>query len=194
VLPDDIAVHEIFKAPHNANTRFDALSRTYEYFIHFHKNAFIDKFSLFQGFYPIDWEKIEAATNTLLQIKDFSSLCLPSEDFKTNICHLSHARWDVVDSPEKVLKPFSEDVCYDSIDQLNKQHFGVRFTITSNRFLRGMVRTVVGTLLMVGKNKISVQEFNETVFRRAKFRMQLSAPPRGLYLSQVKYPKGYPAD
>lgn len=193
VLPEDIAVHEIFRAAHNTNTRFDALSRTYEYFIHFHKNAFLDKYSLFQGFYPIDWKKIAAATATLQQVKDFTSLCLPSEDFKTNICYLSHASWDVIDSPEKVLKPYSENCFYAPLESLTKQHFGVRFTVTSNRFLRGMVRTIVGTLLMVGKNKISVEEFDETVRNQAKFRLQLSAPPRGLYLSKVKYPEGYPA-
>ncbi len=193
VLPEDIAVHEMFRAKENANTRFDAVARTYEYFIHFPKNAFLNKYSLFQGYYPIDWECVAAASEVLCGVKDFTSLCLPSEDFKTNICHLSQARWDVISSPEKVLKPYEEGCLYKPIHELHKQDFGVRFTITSNRFLRGMVRTIVGTLLMVGKKKISVELFKETVLAQEKFRVQLSAPARGLYLSQVKYPEGYPA-
>lgn len=194
VLPEDIAIHEILKAKEKTNTRFNATSRTYEYFIHFHKNAFLSKYSLFQGFYPINWSNVEAASEILLQVKDFTSLCLPSEDFKTNICHIEHARWDVINSFEKILKPFEKDCLYPPLNTLQTQDFGVRFTITSNRFLRGMVRTIVGTLLMVGKGKITVQEFRDTVANQAKFRVQLSAPPQGLYLSQVKYPEGYPME
>jgi tRNA pseudouridine38-40 synthase len=192
LLPSDIAVQKIWKARNNANTRFDALRRTYEYFIHFHKNPFLNKFSWFQGYYSIDWENIENASEVLPLVNDFTTLCLPSQDFKTNICHISLVKWDVIDSPEKVLKPFDENTWYPPLASLKKSHFGVRFTITANRFLRGMVRTVVGTLLMVGKKKISVQEFKDTVLEKKKFRMQYTAPPHGLYLSQVVYPDGYP--
>lgn len=192
VLPDDIAIHNIFKAKERSNTRFDATSRSYEYFIHFYKDAFVSKYSLFQGYYPIHWKNIAAATEVLLQVKDFTSLCLKSEDFKTNICHIDCARWDVIDSPDKILKPFDENCLYKPIHELNSNDFGVRFTITSNRFLRGMVRTIVGTLLMVGKNKLSVEEFKETVMLQGTLRMRHTAAAKGLYLSQVKYPEGYP--
>ncbi|MCS6819884.1 MAG: tRNA pseudouridine synthase A, partial [Chitinophagales bacterium] len=188
VLPNDIAIHEIMPASKNANTRYNALQRTYEYFIHFHKNPFIHNLSLYQGYYAIDWEKVCDATAVLLEVNDFTSLCLSSDDFKTNICAVSHAQWDVIDSPEKVLKPYEQDTQYKAIHALDSKDFGVRFTISANRFLRGMVRRIVGTLLMVGKGKISVEQFKDTVFTKQQFRIFYSAPAHGLYLSKVTYP------
>ncbi len=188
VLPDDIAIHEVFAVHEKAHTRFDATARTYEYFIHFHKNPFLEKLSVYQGFYRIDWQKVEEATRALTQVKDFTSLCLKSEDFKTNLCDVSVAKWDVLPALECVLSNFDKSKKYNELISLNESDFGVRFTITSNRFLRGMVRRIVGSLLVVGKGKISVEQFIDTVVNQQKFRIIITSPAKGLYLSKIEYP------
>lgn len=191
VLPDDISIYRIIPVDEKAHARFDATERTYEYFLHFDKSPFIKKYSFYQGYYKIDWEKVTEATAFLATVQDFTSLCLPSEDFKTNICYIKKAQWDVLPAHHLVLKPYSEKDVYPLLSPLfvpsgNGQT--VRFTISSNRFLRGMVRKIVGTVLMIGKGKISVEEFKETVTEKKDFRVHYLAPPNGLFLSKVIYP------
>lgn len=190
VLPDDISIYNIIPVEEKAHARFDATERTYEYFIHFDKSPFIKKYSFYQGFYEIDWKKILEATEFLKTIEDFTSLCLPSEDFKTNICLIKEAKWDVLPAQHLVLKNFDEtdSATQTFTGQEIKENEVLRFTITSNRFLRGMVRKIVGTILMIGKNKITVEEFKETVSATKDFRIHYLAPPNGLFLSKVKYP------
>lgn len=190
VLPYDISVFRIIPVAENANTRFDATERTYEYFVHFDKSPFINKYSFYQGFYHVDWGKVLAATEFLKTIEDFTSLCLPSEDFKTNICYIKEARWDILPSQYLVLKPFDAADNSKSLSVSYEIKTGaiLRFTITSNRFLRGMVRKIVGTALMVGKGRIDVDEFRQTVSEKKEFRIHYLAPPNGLFLSKIKYP------
>jgi tRNA pseudouridine38-40 synthase len=190
VLPRDISIFRMIPVGEKANTRFDATERTYEYYVHFNKSPFIHKYSFYQGFYQVDWEKVLAATEILQSIEDFTSLCLPSEDFKTNLCYIKQAKWDVLPSHDMVLKPI--DMPGDSSPLLfpyeTKSGEVFRFTITSNRFLRGMVRKIVGTVLMVGKGRIGLDEFKETVSNKGEFRIHYLAPPNGLFLSKIKYP------
>lgn len=174
VLPSDIAVFRVIPVDAKSHTRFDATQRSYEYFIHFQKDPFLEGYSHYQGFYKIDWEKIFEASALLTTYRDFTSLCLPSEDFKTNLCQLSEARWDKIPSA--------------SYGVANRSDYQMRFTITSNRFLRGMVRRIVGTMLLIGKGKMSVEEFIQVVSTQQQFRLQSMAPPAGLYLSTVSYP------
>jgi len=173
-LPRDISVFRTIPVADKAHSRFDATARTYEYYIHFARDPFLDKYSLHQGYYPLDWELIAEATAFLKGIEDFSALCLKSEDFKTNICRIDAIGWEEIPS-----------VSYGAAARGETQ---MRLTITANRFLRGMVRKIVGTLLMVGKKKISVEEFKEVVKEKKSFRIALSAPPHGLFLSHIQYP------
>ena len=194
VLPDDIAIHQIIPVDEKAHTRFDATERTYEYFVYFDKSPFIRRFAAYQGFYQIDWDKVVEATNFLRGIEDFSSLCLPSEDFKTNICNIKHAAWHLLPSHHLIQKPYNEADDYALISsslntQLPPKHYPVyRFSITSNRFLRGMIRKIVGTTLMVGKGKVDLEEFKDIVTNKKDFRIHYLAPPNGLFLSKIKYP------
>ncbi|HWB63288.1 MAG TPA: tRNA pseudouridine synthase A [Chitinophagales bacterium] len=190
VLPYSISVHHIFKVEEKAHARFDATERTYEYFIHFDKSPFINLYSFYQGYYKLDWGAILKATEVIKDVSDFTSLCLPSPDFKTNICKITQARWDVLPAHHYALKgydgsvpdkPFTPDHCFTTGELL-------RFTISSNRFLRGMVRKIVGTLLVIGKGKLSVEEFEEIVKGKKDFRIHYLAPPNGLFLSKIKYP------
>jgi tRNA pseudouridine38-40 synthase len=189
VLPDDISVYSIIPVEEKAHTRFDATERTYEYFLHFDKTPFIKKYSFYHGFYKVDWEKVVQAAEFVKTVEDFTSLCLPSEDFKTNICYIRKAEWHVLPAQHLILKPYNEDDTYAPLSELgNRPGEVIRFTISSNRFLRGMVRKIVGTILMVGKGKISLQEFQDTVTEKKEFRIHHLAPPNGLFLSKIKYP------
>ena len=190
VLPESITISRIIPMPEKAHTRFDATQRTYEYYLYFDKSSFIKRFALYQGFYKIDWQKVIDGTEFIKTIEDFTSLCLPSEDFKTNICKITEAKWDVFPAHHYILKPFDENV--PGLPLVPPYQFSegalLRFTISSNRFLRGMVRKTVGTLLMIGKGKVDPEEFKEIVSTKKDFRIHYLAPPNGLYLSNIKYP------
>ena len=190
VLPYDISVYKIFRVEDRAHARFHATERTYEYYVHFDKNPFIRPYSYYQGFYQVDWGKVLSATEHLQSIEDFTSLCLPSIDFKTNICKVKQAKWEVLPSYHFIHKPYRAE---DEFKRLEKDWTCsrgevLRFTITSNRFLRGMVRKIVGTVLMVGKGKIELEEFKTTISEKKDFRIHYLAPPNGLFLSKVRYP------
>lgn len=190
VLPEAITIFRIIDVAEKAHTRFDATERTYEYYVHFDKSSFIKKYSFYQGFYKIDWDKVLPATEFLKTIEDFTSLCLPSEDFKTNICYIKEAKWDILPSQHLILKPFEFDDTSTPLSSGYQMKSGevLRLTITSNRFLRGMIRKIVGTVLMVGKGKIELEEFKEVVVKKGSFRIHYLAPPNGLFLSKIKYP------
>lgn len=190
VLPDDITIFEMIEMPEKAHTRFDATERTYEYYVYFDKSSYIRPFAFYQGFYHIDWDKVLEAAEFVKTVEDFSSLCLPSIDFKTNICHIKESKWEILPAHHFILKPFDEaDPAKPLVLPYHPAHGEVlRFTITSNRFLRGMVRKIVGTILMIGKGKIELDEFKQVVTEKKDFRIHYLAPPNGLFLSKVRYP------
>jgi tRNA pseudouridine38-40 synthase len=158
--------------------------------VHFDKSPFIKRFSFYQGYYKIDWEKVLEAVEFLKTVEDFTSLCLPSEDFKTNICHLTGAKWEIMPAHYFALKPFEQPGSSRPLISSYQSVPGeiLRFTISSNRFLRGMVRKIVGTILMIGKGRITLDEFKKTVADKKDFRIHYLAPPNGLFLSKIKYP------
>ena len=140
----------------------------------FDKSPFIKKYSFYHAFYQVDWEKVTEATEFLKTIEDFTSLCLPSEDFKTNICYIKESKWDILPSHHLILKPYAkmeEGITPLSTDWKGAGGEALRFTITSNRFLRGMIRKIVGTVLLVGKDRISLDEFKQTVTDKKDFRV-----------------------
>ncbi|MCS6935540.1 MAG: tRNA pseudouridine(38-40) synthase TruA [Chitinophagales bacterium] len=190
MLPADIAIRAIITVHDQAHARYDATERTYEYYVHFDKSPFINRYSFYQGYYTIDWDIVLEATEFLRSVQDFTSLCLPSDDFKTNICKISEMKWQVLPAHFTVLEPYSPLQNYPELGRGSRPKTGelYRFTVTSNRFLRGMIRKIVGTLLMAGKGKISLNEFQETVLARRDFRVHHLAPPNGLFLSRVCYP------
>lgn len=183
VLPNDINIYHVFQVADNAHTRFDATEREYQYFFHFEKNPFLRQYSFHIQYKNIDWDKIYEATALLPSFEDFTSLCRPSEDFKTNICAVKYAQW------EKINLPFSVGHNYTPNPQLPLSFSeGMKFTIASNRFLRGMVRKIVGTMLAIGQGKLSVADFQSVVMAKEDFKKVFFAPPQGLYLTKVKYP------
>ncbi len=161
-FPKDIAIQKIWKVPDDAHARFDAVSRTYEYYITRKKNPFIDETS-YKYLKELDIDAMNEAAEALQNYKDFTSFSKLHTDVKTNICTISYAKWE-----EK--------------DDL------LVFTIKADRFLRNMVRAIVGTLLEVGKKQITLEEFKSIIEEKNRCAAGASAPAEGLFLSNIDYP------
>ena len=162
VLPVDIAIMRIYEVEPMLHARFDAIEREYTYFLAPHKSPF-RRYSAWHFTAEIDVAKMNEAASKLLEHEDFTSFAKLNSNNKTNICHISHAEW-VVESDGTL-----------------------RFTIRANRFLRNMVRAIVGTLVDVGRGKYSVAEFEDIILARDLSRCSAGAPACGLFLSDVKY-------
>lgn len=165
MLPKDIAVAQAVPVYQNFHSRFSALSRSYTYYISREKNAYLGSFS---AFYKDDFDidQMNAACAVLLSHNDFASFCKAGAQNKTTLCAVEHAGW---------------------------RWFGnlLVFEITADRFLRNMVRAIVGTMLEVGTGKLSIREFNEVILAKDRRVAGYSVPGRGLHLSHVEYPAAY---
>lgn len=164
----DINIEEIFKVHDEAHARFDASLRTYKYFVSFCKSPFLDGISWHSPSH-LDKDKMNEAARLLLSTKDFTSFAKLHTDVKTNICDLSHAEWSDWDSPFLPEK-------------------GLVFTVSADRFLRNMVRALVGTLVEVGRGKITVEDFKRIIDARDRCSAGTSMPPQALFLWDIKYP------
>lgn len=161
-LPKDISCYRAFQVEDEQHTRFDAIARTYRYFIHQYKNPFKqDSSFLFQ--YDLDLDKMNEAAGLLANYTDFTSFAKLHGDNKTNICELFYAKWIEIEG-------------------------GLMFEIKANRFLRNMVRSIVGTLLDVGMSKISLKEFTVIIELKNRSEAGTSVPGKGLFLSKIDYP------
>lgn len=162
-LPKDIVIYDIFKMQSDAHARFDATDRTYHYFVQIGKDAFNYDYA-WQIKFELDLDKMNEAAQNLLGTRDFSSFAKLHTDVKTHICTVKFAEW---------VRCGNE----------------LKFTITADRFLRNMVRAIVGTLVDVGKGKISLDEFNKIIDQKDRSFASGSAPAQGLYLVDVVYPE-----
>jgi tRNA pseudouridine38-40 synthase len=173
ILPSDITLLDICHVADDAHARFDAISRTYKYFIHTKKDSFLDEYSYFFP-YDIDVAKMNLAANFLLGVRDFTSMAKLHSDVKTNICTVSQAYW----APESPLNFSSDDISNSSFC----------FTITANRFLRNMVRAVVGSLLEVGRGKQESAWIEEILEQKNRCAAGNSVPAHPLFLMKIEYP------
>lgn len=162
VLPADIAILRIYEVEATKHARFDAREREYTYYLTPHK-APMRRFSAWHYAVDLDVEKMNEAAAVLLLYDDFTSFAKLNSDNKTNICHISHAAW-VVESDGTL-----------------------RFTIRADRFLRNMVRAIVGTLVDVGRGRYTVAQFEDIVRSHDLSRSSAGAPAVGLFLSDVRY-------
>ncbi|MEN8248582.1 MAG: tRNA pseudouridine(38-40) synthase TruA [Bacteroidota bacterium] len=163
VLPNDIVVNAIHKVKEEAHARFDAISRSYEYHIQFSKSPFKENEYHFLPSAP-DFDLMNKACKFLTGTHDFTSFSKVKTEVNNFNCTITRAEWV-------------------------KEGDGVTFHISANRFLRGMVRAIVGTLLNVGNNKISLEEFNKIIEAKDRTKAGQAVPARGLYLCEVRYPK-----
>ncbi len=160
-LPDDIAIQKIKKADNDFHARFSAVSRTYKYYISTVKDPFTTETS-YQFTVPLDVEKMNEAAKTLFEYTDFTSFAKLHTDVKTNNCKIFQAEW-------------------------KRQGEQLIFTIKADRFLRNMVRAIVGTLLEVGKGKMTIEDFRKIIEKKDRGAAGTSALPQGLFLVDIGY-------
>jgi tRNA pseudouridine38-40 synthase len=161
ILPEDIAVHRIFKVKPDAHARFSAVSRTYEYHISKIKNPFEIEFSwVIHG--RLNVERMNEAAELLKNYEDFTSFSKLHSNTGTNICKISYARWE--ESDNKLI-----------------------FTIKADRFLRNMVRATVGTLVDIGREKIKISDLVNIIESQDREKAVDSAPACGLFLTKIEY-------
>ncbi len=162
LLPQDIAIHAIKPVSSDMHARFSARWRTYHYYIHTVKDPFSRAFSC-ELHYPLDFTLMNEAASHLLAVDDFAAFCKTHTDVKTTLCQVVEARW--VEGAEG--------------------HW--YFIIRANRFLRNMVRAVVGTLIDVGRHRISLEAFDQIVAGRRRTEAGESMPAKALFLENVEY-------
>lgn len=162
ILPWDIAVQDVRRVRDDAHARFDAVEREYKYYVSPRKDPFRRDVA-YQLIMPLDLDRMNEAAETLLGRQDFTSFSKLHSGNKTNICRVTRAQWQ------------EQDGCY-------------VFTVAADRFLRNMVRAIVGTLLDVGRGKLSVEGFRAVIDGRDRALAGTSAPPQGLFLTRVDYP------
>jgi tRNA pseudouridine38-40 synthase len=163
MLPEDVVVYAIHPVKPEAHARFDALERTYHYKIHTFKHPFVKELSTYIP-QKIDIGQMNHAAQLLLGKQDFTSFSKLHTDVKTNDCTVSQAQWIQVDQNQW------------------------QFEITANRFLRNMVRAIVGTLLDVGTHKIEPADLARIIAEKDRGKAGKSVPAQGLYLAKITYP------
>lgn len=162
ILPHDIAIQKVERVADDLHARFSATSRTYHYFIHTNKDPFLRAYS-WQIYGMLDFRKMNEAAHILMDYRDFTSFSKVNTDTKTNLCTITEAHWDEIEP-------------------------GVwRFTITANRFLRNMVRAIVGTLVEVGRGKLSLDGFKKVIEEQNRCSAGESVPGNALFLVDIKY-------
>ena len=159
----DINIYGIYRMKPDAHARFDALSRTYKYYISNNKQPFNNEFCYRYPF-ELDIERMNTAAKTLYQYSDFTSFSKLHTQVNNNNCEIMYVHWDV-----------EQDMMV--------------FTIKADRFLRNMVRAIVGTLLEVGRGKIGVEDFCSIIEAKDRGRAGVSVPAKGLFLYSVEYDK-----
>ena len=162
-LPKDISVNSIRKVLPDANARFSAISRTYIYYISKNKDPFFESSSWYlHG--EININRMNEAGRILFNHSDFTSFSKLHSDTKTNLCKIYEASW-------------------------REEGNRLVFTIKADRFLRNMVRAIVGTMVEVGTGKLSFNEFEDIILAKDRSRAGKSAPAKGLFLSDIEYPE-----
>ncbi|WP_321335175.1 tRNA pseudouridine(38-40) synthase TruA [uncultured Bacteroides sp.] len=162
LLPQDISVYSVKRVKPDAHARFDARSRTYKYYITTAKHAFNRQYR-WRLYGELDFEKMNEASGQLFRYADFTSFSKLHTDVKTNLCEIMQAEWEQVDDTTWV------------------------FTIRADRFLRNMVRAIVGTLVEVGRGKLSIEGFRTIIEQQDRGKAGTSAPGNGLFLVDIEY-------
>ena len=161
-LPKDIVIYDIIPVHDDAHTRFDATKRTYEYHIHQFKNPFLDELSWYFH-QTLDINLMNQAAQILQNYTDFECFSKVNTDVNTFDCTIFEAHWKRGENNQLV------------------------FTISANRFLRNMVRSIVGTLINVGLHKITLDDFTKIIESKSREKAGFSVPAHGLYLTKIEY-------
>ena len=162
LLPQDIAIQAIQPVSYEMHARFSAIARTYHYYVHTVKDPFRRAYSC-ELHYPLDFQLMNEAAAVMMTYEDFGAFCKAHADVKTTLCHVTAAEWHQT-SPSSWY-----------------------FEITANRFLRNMVRAVVGTLIDVGRGRLSLDDFRKVIEGKRRTEAGESMPANALFLEDVKY-------
>lgn len=162
LLPYDIAVSKVEPVSDDMHARFSAISRMYRYYVHTVKNPFLRAYSC-EIHYPLDFTKMNEAARLLMTYEDFGAFCKSGADVKTTLCNVTNALWVQT----------SATTWY--------------FEIRANRFLRNMVRAVVGTLIEVGRGRLSLEDFKKVIEGKQRSDAGESMPGNALFLEDIKY-------
>lgn len=162
LLPRDIAADRLVPVPAEMHARFSATSRTYHYYIHTRRDPFLRAYSC-EMFYALDFDRMNQAAALLLEYDDFAAFCKSHTDVKTTLCRVTEARW------------------------VQDDEYRWHFVITANRFLRNMVRAVVGTLIDVGRGRTDVEGFRKIIEGRSRSGAGDSVPACALFLEKILY-------
>jgi tRNA pseudouridine38-40 synthase len=165
VLPHDIAVFDILPMDESYHARYDAEQRTYDYFIHTYKDPFLNTMSAYYPMPGFDLDKMKKAVELLTKYSDYYAFCRSPEKNKSTICIISSAKFFVDPAGDRY-----------------------RFQVTANRFLKGMIRILVGKIMEIGKGEFCLEEFENCFISRKTPQLIIPAHPQGLYLSKVTYP------
>jgi len=163
-LPEDITIHAIIPVHDTAHARFDATARTYQYFIGRHKDPFQHQLRWFyHNLDALDMKRMQEAAHLLSQYQDFTPFCKTHSSAQTMLCRIDHATWSADDD-------------------------GYRFEIKADRFLRGMVRLIVGMCVMVGHGKLTLEQVQLALESKRHLTQSFSVPSEGLFLCKIEYP------
>ncbi|MEJ2884509.1 tRNA pseudouridine(38-40) synthase TruA [Pedobacter sp. GR22-6] len=165
ILPPNIAVFDILPMEGQPHARFDAVLRSYDYFLHTYKDPFLNGLSSFYLLDGLNYDRMKAAAAILPKYKDFRAFCTSPDKYEHTICNVMSASL--------------------AVDQTGDR---LRFQISSNRFLSKMIRIIMGQLLKIGKGQLSVDEFENYLYTNTTPELITPAHPQGLYLSKVTYP------
>ncbi|MEO1654455.1 MAG: tRNA pseudouridine(38-40) synthase TruA [Bacteroidota bacterium] len=163
LLPPDIAIRDAYPVNDEAHARFDAVARTYEYHIRSLKDPFSKELAYFNH-QKLDLDLMNEAAHSLLKYEDFQAFSKVKTEVNHFLCDIKKAYWEY------------------------RQEHHLVFTIVANRFLRGMVRAIVGTMLNIGTKKLNLSGFDEVIQSRDRSRAGFAVPPQGLFLMKVAYP------
>ncbi len=164
-LPKDISVSRIYEVRSKAHARFDATKRSYQYFMSLERNPFQEELLYHYPYGKLELESLNNAAKILLEFDSFFPFCKSNHDSKTYLCNVTESYWTA-----------------------NDQNCLV-YHVSSNRFLRGMVRLIVGMCINVAREKIQLEEVRNSLDNQSPLKDSWSAPAKGLYLSEVLYPK-----
>ncbi len=164
-LPTSISIFEIIEVTESQHCRYHAEARTYDYFIHLKNDPLLIRYSSFYEGLKLNFDLMKKSATLILGTKDFRPLCKQPDLYNNTLCYIKNCELFV-----------------------DEEHGRLRFTITSNRFLRGMVRYCVFFLLEVGSGKMTLEEFEEVLNQNKTFTEKQPAHPNGLYLSKIEYP------
>ena len=162
MLPPDIIIYKVEEVSDEMHARFSATKRTYHYYLHTQKSPFHRYFS-WECHFNLDFEKMNEAASLLLEYNDFACFCKSHTDVKTTLCEITEARWIIQDN----------NTAY--------------FRISANRFLRNMVRAIVGTLIEVGRGRMTIDEFRSVIEGKKRTQAGESMPAHALFLEKIDY-------